>query len=178
MLHIKRNFLIAHRWLVWGILYVSIGNPTLAMNPISHLETSPELSIDDNFFEKCKKLGKSPNDFLAKDGSTVLMIAVKAKQKEHVQTLIKEPNFKINAQDNEGNTALHHGALNADVEMVQTLLAVPGIEAWIKNKNKRTARDEVMYKSAHIINDNEAIKYYTILQILHEHENVKRKSAL
>ena len=122
--------------------------------------------LDDAFFERCKKLGQSPNNFMLKGGITALMLACKDQQVPFVKKLIQGVNFKINAQDHEENTALHYATISGNKEIVAMLLSVPEIEAGLKNKEGKSAYEAAYYQAAKTFNDNEAQKLNEIMEML------------
>ena len=86
---------------------------------------------------------------------TGLMWAVDNKHNSVVRLLLEQPTTDLNRTDLNGETALHHAAVNGNVEAVQLLLADPRLTtANLQNKNGLTpAMCAVMYKHVNALHE-------------------------
>eukprot|EP01032_Pedospumella_encystans_P013467 gene13467-15504_t len=67
------------------------------------------------------------------------MVATNSHQAEIVAALLAHPKTNVNAASEIGNTALMSAALHNNVEIVQLLLAAPGIDVLVRNRNAKSA---------------------------------------
>lgn len=75
-------------------------------------------------------------------GQTPLHVAVLRRDDNTTNKLLKQCVIKVDAQDNEGNTALHYATARGDFQIVKALTNA-GALATLRNKNIKTPRDIV-----------------------------------
>ena len=83
---------------------------------------------------------QTPEDHWAEGCKTILMLAC-LRHPSVVPMLLTVAGLDVNQKTNYGNTALHFAAERAPPEIIQQLLAVPGIEKNIENKHSKTPMD-------------------------------------
>lgn len=94
------------------------------------------------FFDKCNAEGKNPNHFKYGLQKTALIIVCESDEQDvlkplKIKKLMDFGDIKFNAQDLEGNTALHYACMKRNYAVIQFLLPLVD-NSIIENKSGQT----------------------------------------
>lgn len=104
-------------------------------------QTPLDIAISQGHVEVVKFLlgNKADNKTKNKLGRNALHLSILAKNREITELLLKEHQYPVNEQDQEGYTPLHHAAINGPIELLLDLLFEFNADPSIKDKQNRTA---------------------------------------